>query len=92
MFATLPVMMVGIPSSVTMSEVGPLPPMVGYTTASSPRSCHVSYRRLTTGESTGVFAGSTPCRSTTSISSKPRSLRWVRINSAQDRGSGRRRA
>ena len=30
-FATAPVMMVGIPSSVATSEVGPLPPMVGYT-------------------------------------------------------------
>ena len=28
-FATLPVMTVGIPSSVAMSAVGPLPPMVG---------------------------------------------------------------
>ena len=40
--------------------------MVGYTTASSmPRSCHVRIAVSTTGESTGVFAGSTPCRSTT---------------------------
>src|SRR3712207_8694842 len=54
--------------------------------SSYPRLSQVSTAVRTTGESTGVLATSTPCISTTSMSSKPRFLRCERSSSTTGPG------